>query len=256
MRKTFFWALPFVLIFPISTASAAREQVRDYERLRLLQQATGETPAGNSSFETRVNALLDPGTVAASPAYTYQADKDEAALQQVNLAQQKVNAAEAARIYSSSAALTPNDNAVKKPDSRLPVFKDDMRDQTQVDATEAAFQKKLDEIANEPLLKKKEEPAKAPSAETEQPKQPNGNPLDPALANNPFYFPGAASAARDKAEFEANKPVLVARLVQEGFTRAQAEKMLNEATSSEDLVLSLMSEGKTYGEANDLARTK
>ena len=127
------------------------------------------------------------------------------------------------------------------------------KDQTsKIDASEQTFQKTLEEQTRKESALKKE---KELQPKTEKPGSPAST-LAPSLANNPCYNPAAPGLAKDRQDFESNKPVLISRLMQGGFTKQDAERMLAESSSTEELVLDLMNDGKTYGEASDLARTK
>jgi len=72
--------------------------------------------------------------------------------------------------------------------------------------------------------------------------------LRPSLKNNPFYF--GQDAAK---QFSDLKPIVVSRLVQEGYTRLEADNIVLGTASKDELVLVLMrQEGYDYGESLNL----
>jgi hypothetical protein len=243
-----FFAL--ILSFSAAVPAQARDEVRDFERLRLLQRATGQ-PTSENSFETRVNALMDV-TTNVTPAYQSQAAEDAKIAE---TAQKK--AAEAAALdakYRERSLAQSQPSPEQTQTGRLPVYPDDTRDKNlHVDASEETFQKMREEEAEKKkqyeVLKNAEEDKSALLNKTIDDKT-----LAPSLANNPFYFPGAPGAAKGRQDFENSKPVLMSRLIQNGFTQFQVQRMLADASTAEELVLLLMDEGKTYGEAADLTR--
>ncbi len=237
----------FLASLPLNAAN----DVKDYERLQLLQQATGQDTASNS-FETRMNALLDTSSQATTT-YTSQANEDYRIAQETQKQQR-----ETAAIDAKYQTVTPVSVQAKDPANanRLPVFRDDTRDAgALVDNSEAAYQQLLqDEAAKRDELKKQAVQPQAAAAQSAAAPTPT---LAPSLANNPFYIAGSAGMAKSRQDYETSKPVIISRLVQNGYSRYAAEKMVTDASSSEDLIVYLMNiEGKTYGEASDLASTK
>ncbi len=80
-----------------------------------------------------------------------------------------------------------------------------------------------------------------------EPRKP-GSKLNPSLANNPFYF-----SEQESVQFSDMLPLIISRLTQRGYTRLEAENMLENTGSTENAVLALMDrEGFSYGDAVDV----
>ena len=81
--------------------------------------------------------------------------------------------------------------------------------------------------------------------------------LAPSQANNPFYFSKNAATADDEDNFEANKPLILMRMVQSGILVDEAEQVLAAANSTEDVMLKLLQDyGKLYSEAKNITHIK
>ncbi len=245
-----------ITAFHLPESLAARNEVRDYERLRLLQQATGGGSSSGSSFETRVNALLDISSNAA-PTYASQANED------ARIAAETLKTAEAQKKQGLAAAKTPSSTPGQTPknfEGKIQGYLEQTQENPPlvdgfVNGSEEAFQKRLQEEKEKQEIERRkaeEEPAQAGKP---APAPENSDAL-PSLANNPFYFGENTGKAKDQQDFENNKTLLFSRLIQDGYTRADARRMLAEAGSPEELILTLMNDGKTYGEASDMVRSR
>lgn len=249
-KKTFLFCLLSAASFFLASSTVQADQVRDYERLRLLQQATGETPSGNNSFETRLNALLDVSTNT-SPAYQTQAAEDtrESQAEQKKIAE--AAAIEAKYLERTRALNQPSPE--KTQTGPVPIKSEDARDtKNYVDASEDTFQRLVREEADkkkqyEELKKQEKDKVKTlEDAVADRPK------IAPSLANNPFYVQGASTVAKNQEDFDSRKALIVSRLVQNGYSNFRAEQLVSEASTPEEMVLVIMNEGQTYGEATEI----
>lgn len=240
--------------------SGGSRNVRDYEHLRVLQQATGQNP-GNSYFETRVSTLLNPATQATA-AFDSQAREDAAVAQEFQAkARQDALLSQKNTARSRKAelgALPKNDNGLAGTNlaDALKVNPDMARFKNQdsyVDATEENFQD---------LLAKKAQKEAETAVKTEDPSQPQkkqeertGDGTSSLLKNNPFYFSGNVAQTRAE-EFEIYKPLILSRMVQGAIPANEAEAILARSASQEEIIMALMEEyGKSYGEAKQITDT-
>ena len=250
-----------LLLFSISSLDAGnREEVRNYDRLRLLQQATGTTPSGSNSFETRVNTLLNPQTQS-TPAYESQARVDYAISEQIKETA-KIEASETQKNTerNQKAALgylPKNDNGLAATnlasELKVPAVKDEYAEKNSfVDASEENFQKLLEKQQQESAEPEEKAPALAPKKEKK-----DASGLLPSLANNPFYFSGNSGTGSEADNFEINKPIILTRMVQSGIPVTDAEQILASSNSTEDVMLKIMDDyGKPYSEIKDITNTK
>lgn len=255
-------AFLFFLALPCYLSAYDGDEVENYGRLRLLQQATGQ-PAASDTFETRVASILNPG-VQATPAFESQAKTDQAIIQQVQMQEKESLLAQEKNLERNrKAALTnlpKNDNGLAgtslAQELKMQPVTDQSKDQSSyLDASEETFQKMLEdklrkqsEIIGETEFKR--------TAEEKKSQAPVSNALPPSLANNPFYFSGN-SIQNETENFEANKPLILSRLIQVGVSVDDAEQMLSKASRPDDLILNVMENyGMSYGAAKDIADTQ
>jgi len=245
------YALCSTLIFfcLFSTEAYARREVESSERTRLLKTATGSSGAASaSSFQARVDAIFDP---ASDPPTRAVASEDTQALGAFfSVPPEEVPATFVAPEQGPKDAvkdpLAPEDDEDKEapPKPGGPV-------KTRVDAGEAAHRKELQKIYHELDLGAARRVASLETtAETEETPAP-GPGLRLSLAHNPFYFAPESPDAFDKM-----RPVIVGRLLREGYSERDAAQIVSGAASAEEVILHLMrEEGYTYGDAGDLVRT-
>ena len=68
--------------------------------------------------------------------------------------------------------------------------------------------------------------------------------------------PAASPKAQEQKQFEEDKPVILSRLMQFGYSKTEAEDLISGAASPEEIILALMEKKDfTYGEAVDVVRT-
>lgn len=254
----------FAFLSLISAPIWARNSgdIKDYDRLRLLQQATGggSSPAGNSSFETRVNTLLNVGSQA-TPTFDTQAREEYAVNAQIK-EKARLEASETQKILEKNQrnelGYQPKDNNLSGSnnlalESKVPANKDDFTEKSSlVDASEDNFQKNLQK-QNE-----KNNEAEVPAKVLESKKEKNDKSgMLPSLKNNPFYFAGNSAQTKEEDTFEISKPLLLTRMVQGGLSVDEAEEILATSSSAEDVILRLMQDfGRPYNVAKDIATTK
>ncbi len=236
----------FLVLIPcllsLLPAAFASQEARDTERLRLLQRATGQ-PVANTSFQSRVDAIFDTSS-RANPTYEYSARKDAEELKAVNARIEQEKA------LTDAALKRRNQGQSDTFDPRVAVRKDDAMDKKSlVDASEKTYQDDLERLAQE---KNSSEPEKI-NLEKKTKREQEKSDMLPSLANNPFYFsPGTDPG---QTSFEAGKPLILSRILQLGYSRDEAESMLRDSTNEEDLILQLMSNNVSYGDAKAVAST-
>ena len=246
MMKRILPGMFFALTFScLSSKPTEARDVESTERLRLVQQATGQTPS-RDSFQTRMDTIF-----ATSP----EINQNYVAQEDFEIKQAVVAAENAELLYEEKqkkSFSTEEDEEGKDKEKRketLPL--ENFRD-PEIDASEKDYQKQLDEIYEE-LDQRKEEikvKERLPEPEEER-KLPSESSLPPSLENNPFYFASDENLKR----FEENKAVIINRLIQMGYSDADAEALVQEASSPEEVTIALMQrQGFSYGEASDTVR--
>ncbi len=243
----------FILILSASPAYVyGAQDVESAERLNMIRQATGGQnipESSSSSFETRLNAIIDRPAEATDPARAYVAEEDARARQKINAApEEELSADELAKKAEKTGSDTLKQKAAKK--------KQEEDDSVKLDSSEKKYlenmhklQKEIDdEKENRYKPKKTEEEAAAAKGD------PSKEPL--ALANNPFYFGENKIKNDGKRRFEEDKPIITSRLMQQyGFSRSDAEGTVNPTSSSEELIIALMQAANlTYGQASEMVR--
>ncbi len=250
----------FLLAANSSLLARNRDEVRDYDRLRLLQQATGTPVSGSNSFEARVNTMLNPESQA-SPVYDSQARTEFADAEDLR-EKSRIDAAQnmknLARNRTAEFGYLPkNDTGLAAvnlaSELKVPAVKDDYAEKNSfVDASEESFQKNLQTNLREQA--KEPENKTVPAAKKNKTDTPGSL---PSLANNPFYFAGNSEQRNNEENFEVSKPLILTRMVQGGMSVDEAEQILTASTSSEDVILKLMQDfGKSYSSAKDTVSTK
>ncbi len=226
----------FILLFPSLTLARARG-VESTERLRMLQQATGQTSSG--SFQTKVDATFN-----SRPSL----DKNYVAHEDLERKQALSAGPETAEPFleEKPRGKTDLEEETEKSDregrGKHPL---DIPLEPRIRAGEKNYQKQMDEIYEESEQRQKEAKKNRPQP-AEEKKGRSRPPRSGALVNNPFYF----GADDGQKEFEKNKPAIIDRLVQMGYSESDAESLIQEASSPEEAIISLMQrEGFSYGEA-------
>lgn len=238
------------------------EDVRDYERLRLLQQATGggNEPSGGSYFETRVSAMFDPATQATS-VFDSQS-REDALFNRETQNQERQNALQdqknnARNRKAELGALPKNDNGLAGTnlagELQMQPNTDQFKDRTSyIDASEENFQtlaqKKFQEDSEKTLGPEGSfTPQKKKIKKQTDPK--------PTLADNPYYFAGNTAQTR-AGDFELSKPLILSRMIQNAIPAVEAENILVRSSTQEEVIMVLMDEyGKSYGNAKEITET-
>ncbi len=244
----------FILLVALTVFAApraeARREVESSERLRFLKDSTGKDTE-SSSFQARVDAIMHPD----SDAETNLVGREDQA------ARDKATAA-AMEISTPLPELTPSLKGTpltgEKEQARIGQEKPTEQNlkvgemvKNRLDNGEKNYQAKLENLLQE-------QPPEAEKQKAETPKEAapsNGNPaapeVRPSLANNPFYF-----SPENEKKFSEDKPLIVSRMVQRGYSPRIAENIVNSATSPDELIMILMQqEDYTYGDAVDLVRS-
>ncbi|MSR77316.1 MAG: hypothetical protein EXS63_03700 [Candidatus Omnitrophica bacterium] len=234
----------------LSSPSYAGNEIERSNRLEQINHITGGPAPTLTSYQDRVDTIFDR---------TEQPTQERMYVNQTMPAQ--TSAPVQAKVEEATSTLL---ETLKKEKSPLQNEKGkaQARDDLKSDLSKPADQKlHVDEesyqLMNEKIKKddaeksrhdalemgKKEGPGEAKSSDSEP--EPS---LPLSLSNNPFYFSEAS-----RHNFEDDKTVIVGRMIQTGYTRAEAENIVMSATSPEDVVLSLMqNEGFKYGQAVEL----
>ncbi len=209
------------------------DEVDRDQRLNQINRATGQ-PSTNNSFQARLDSILN---TTPTMERTLVANEDQAI---------REKAAESQRIaaentYKLQTAPRPGKDLTKVKDTAL---------RTKTDMTEKAYQTEREKIQKANLEKKKllKNPEEVPAGN--KPAVQNSG-VSLSLTNNPFYH---GNFSKSTADFEDQKPVLVSRLIQQqGMAPEDAEKLVAQSSSPEELTISLMQEQNlTYQEAGDI----
>lgn len=242
------YLLPFNPCFASDEAERDRDRDRS-ARLYLLQQATGNPSAasasGNASFAARVDSMLNR---TAEPQRAYVAKEYPETVGPV-----------AANILLESTLPKLTTDKKKDPEEKVKAMKDPIKDALKIDdrklqTDELSYQRMLRENMEKDRLleKQKQELAESQKKATQAGEEHSARShLRPSLANNPFYF-----GEETEESFESNKNIMISRLVQEGYTRLEAQSVIGNSNSSEEVILSLMQhEGFEYGRAIQVVGT-
>ena len=228
--------LSFLLLWTFSIPLRAADDVDDYDRLSLLRQATGGQPSANG-YQARLDAILNPNPDAARTVVA----ADDAK----NRAQARENASIQAAITTARQPKLYDDTRVKGRDENLKVT-------GKVDGSEKTFQKSLSEMLQSPEKEKKPEQKPSSTTSLEEKEKDQKSKLPPDLADNPFYK-GVPEEPDPAKKFEADKPVIVSRLVATtDMHDLDAQNFVDRASNAEELIILLMQEkGLSYEEANE-----
>lgn len=238
-------ALLFVVLFLPSKAWS--RDIDSHEKLALLNRATGDSSSSPTSFSTRVDNILDQSSTANRTLI----ETEDAQMRELNV---EALAEDPALVTGYSTATTvaewqekqnekekndPEENRglvkskLERPERSYMIEKEELFEQNQRDREEYLEKKKADE---------REAKSKALQEEEE---------LDATgLKNNAFYF---GKKDESKNPFIENRYIYVSRLVQDGYDYDKAVDLVNNLTSSDDLVIHLMTvDDYTYGEAMEI----
>lgn len=209
-------------------------------RLSLIRQATGQASTGSpGSFSSHVDSILNQTQFETERIYAEQSTTPQfTAGTQTNtdlitgLTTEAPKEKERTKVDAKSEESKPLDQRIQA-------------DQATVEKEQAKRleDQRLKEAALEKETLEGEAQQEKPGVRASEGK------LRPSLAQNPFYF-----SEESRQSFEDNKSIIVGRLMQAGYARTEADNLVSAATSSEELVLSLMqNEGMEYGQAADYA---
>lgn len=213
----------------------SRDEIDRSQRLEMLNRATGG-PSADNYFEARMNAILD---TSATPERSLVGTEDAAIRAQAAAAQQEKLKKEALLQEAPRAGK----DITKVKDTVI---------RSKADMTEKNYRSEREKLqkANAERLKRLE----APKASFQKEKTASADSKMPlSLKNNPFYR-GNFSKSSTEMDYEDLKPVLVSRLVnQNGMDQADAERLVSQSSSAEDLTIQLMEDqGWAYQEASDV----
>ena len=233
--------LLLLCLFLSPRPSYSRDRVDSYEKMNLLRRATGSDRATTDSFQARVDAILNPST---DPERVHIAAADEASRVQAQ-AKEPEELTPKSETAPLSQQTLPESGLVKSKE-------EDRKAKDLVDNSEKAYQKSLQKLQEEENEKKPEASKSKPSEKTSTAKQK----LLPSLANNPFYSKEKAGGRDPLKQYEASKPIIVSRLVgNKIFGEEEAQELVARAETPEELVMLLMEQNLTYGEATDAVQT-
>ncbi len=242
-------AIAFTCLFSPSQASA-RQEIDSSDRLAFLNRATGNDSSDNS-FQRRVDAIMSTD---ASANRDFVSTRDEQA--RLETQKQLLEEKEAEMIRLNPPSSPKSNEEIPKIGGKIEpdLFSDGM-DRKMQDASNQAFNQTTSDIyKNMDEKKKMADMLQAGSAQTEETSN-TGNEL-PSLANNPFYSGPGSEASEEQQRFEANKNIIIQRMVStRGFEESDARRVVRNASSREELMINLMKEGYTYGESTDLSDT-
>jgi len=222
------------------THSHASTKVKSSERLELLRTATGASSGGSTSFERRLNAILDPK---AEP------ERSVVAREDARVQQQAIDASLGEEaIYTTGVLQDEWLEDTLAEDEESEETEEELEGlgplQSKVTAAEKDYQQARTEMYRDIDASLEEEayPELPPYALGVEKK----SKLAPSLAHNPFYFD-----PESEDTFQVHKPVIVSRLIQMGgFTSEQAQNLVDKANSPAELIIILMQdEDYYYGEA-------
>lgn len=260
-KKAAAFLLAAFLFLP--SLQARYDRVDSDQRLQFLTQATGSSSGSesqsSSSFQTRLNAIMD---TTASAERTSVATDDAKERQRILAAEQAEF-----KVGPEESEASPDEPGVLKTQDLKKIK--DAAAQAKTDGSDELFQKKRQDIYaefDERIQKAGENggagprpPAGEAGARPESGRPQGGAPtsnLAPSLANNPFYFaPESEDDAPFQMGFQERKPIITSRLMElTGISAQDAQDVVAQASSPEELIRHLMQEyAVTYGEAEDVA---
>lgn len=240
----FFISLLLLSLFNLPLGFAGSNRVERSERLQLLNQATGESSSSQSTFQNRLDAILNT-TQTAERNYV-QTEEFEAKEERNALALEEA-AAEEKRLKE----LNPDRYDPKKNSDQTQIADSSLAEEFKYDGSQKAYeeaQKKIQKEFDERIAPKPDSQAAAAKGTGSA----AASSLPPSLANNPFYTQQSAEA--EESEYEAMKPLIISRILMRNdvFTRDQVEDYVRRASSKEELIMILMKEPfLSYGDASE-----
>lgn len=212
----------------------SRDQIDSDQRLNMLNRATGKESTTNT-FQARLDAILD---TTATPERSYVGTQDEAIRQKAAVAKKEA----ADKEFLRQSAPRPGKDTPKVKDTQVKL-KTDMTEKNYLAEREKIRKANAERLRD---LKTTEDPRpkeKSPASDSK---------VSMSLKNNPFYHGNFSKNAQ--FDFEDQKPVLISRLIQQnGMDQIDAERLVSQAASPEDLTIRLMEDqGWTFQEANEV----
>lgn len=251
MKLTYFLLLSVVfasLFFPFQ--ASARQEIDSADRLAFLNRATGNDSSDNT-FQRRVDAIMNTET---SANRDFVGTRDEQARLEAQKQLLEEQEAEMIRLNPPSSPKT-NEEIPKIGGKIEPDLFSDGMDRKMQDASNQAFNQTTSDIYKNIDDKKKLADTLQPGSSQAEETGSIGNEL-PSLANNPFYSGPGSEASEEQQQFEADKNIIIQRMVStRGFEESDARRVVRNASSREELMINLMKEGYTYGESTDLSDT-
>jgi hypothetical protein len=224
------------LLLSISPVQARRsDEIDSDQRLQLLRQATGTPSAPVGTFQARLDSIMN--TSASTERMTVATEDAQE--------RQKILALERPELLEEE--LEPEDPASMRKMDKTKIA--NVKVKLKEDHSEEGFQKTRDAISSE-FDQRIQKASNAQQIADSQKTEADAGSLPPSLANNPFYF----STEKRESLFKDRKAIIVSRIMgASNISAADAESLVSQSSSSEELILQLMQEhGMTYGEASDI----
>lgn len=240
-------ALTFIVVYLSPSLFADSESRRQATRTALVKNATGDPSAvaANPGYEAYINSVLDLNT---DPAQNV-TNREFGAL--VSVAPPPADP----YLLTVEKEKTPQINEKSKLETRENRLSDLQKPlDSQVRATEDSYwyeRNKAERLYEEAERNQGAGTSAADSGTREAKSESEDSSLRPSLANNPFYFSQTGGT-----DYSETKTLMTSRLVQMGYTRLEAQNLLENTASPEDALLALMQkEGFSYGDATNIVGT-